>query len=121
MRVIFSTIILAMFAQPAWAQTVYYCVMTECPRISADGLERYQPERFKLSVDHKLVKFGNDRSLDGATLDVKHYFRTTSSFTAEAGSPLGAFSIANFKPPHFFFAGVFPDEVVSFHATFDKF
>lgn len=121
MRLLLTTIILTMLAPPVWAQTVYYCVMTEFSTISADGLEQYKPERFKMSVDPKQVKFANSGYLRGASLEVTHYFDGDSSFNAKADSVFATITIASFEPPNLFFSAVFNDGVDSFHATCDIF
>jgi hypothetical protein len=120
MRLLLTTIILTMLAQPVWAQTVYYCVMTEFSRISADNLEAKEPQRFKMSVDLKEVKFAGGY-LNGVSLDVTHNFVSDSGLLAKADTPWSTNIIATFKPPNLYLSSIFIDAVDSFHATCEKF
>ena len=125
MRLILTTIILTMLAQPVWAQTVFFCVMTEFASVSDSGTKRFVPERFKMSVDQKNVKFGSGGYLDNAAMEVTRYFSYNSSFYAKTvigGSDNGVpLAIAKYEPPNFYFSSVMTDVIDSFHATCDKF
>ena len=57
MRLIFTSIILALLAQPTWAQTVYYCVTTNSVNVTYDGVKSHKEERFKMAVDEQQVQF----------------------------------------------------------------
>ena len=74
MRLILTTSILTLLAQPAWAQTVYYCSMTNLVEIDRQ-ISRYQPERFKMSVTEEYVHFGSGGYLDGGFMHVREKSR----------------------------------------------
>ena len=57
MRLILTTIILTMLAQPVWAQTVYYCSMNVVAKIDSEEIITYKNERFKMSVSAEEIKF----------------------------------------------------------------
>lgn len=58
MRYVFllNTIILALLAQPAWAETVYYCTSDTPVNMKHDLVTKYPPERFKMMVDNQRLK-----------------------------------------------------------------
>ena len=61
MRYVFllNTIILTLLAQPAWAETVYYCTSDTPETVKDDLVTKHPPERFKmmknLSPKHRKI------------------------------------------------------------------
>lgn len=118
MRLILTTSILTLLAQPAWAQTVYYCSMTNLVEIDRQ-ISRYQPERFKMSVTEEYVHFGSGGYLDGGFMHVREK-KQDGGFRAEK-RPLGTpMAVALFEPPDFYYSYL-AISAVSFHATCDRF
>ena len=128
MRLILTTIILAMLAQPVWAQTVFYCTITNLAEIDRNAITRLPSGRFTMSVDETKVSFA---SSDGYPmtefLNLKVFdVVTTTWFGAvtmkldhyEDGSPI---AIVKFNSPDLYFTYVDFLDVFSFHASCEKF
>ena len=100
MRLILTTSILTLLAQPVWAQTVYYCSMKNLVEIDRQ-ISRYQPERFKMSVTEEYVHFGSGGYLDGGFMHVREK-KQDGGFRAEKRPLETPMAVALFEPPDFF-------------------
>ena len=62
MRLLVSTILLTMLAQPVWAKTVHYCETTALAQITdQERVATIKPHRFKMAVsDGSVVIRGKD-------------------------------------------------------------
>ena len=103
MRYVFllNTIILALLAQSAWAETVYYCTSDTPVTMKDDLVTKHPPTRFKMMVDnqrHKLVL----GSVSKKVLDFEMEFANSRGFHGRMvertidGTPL-TLGIAHFQ------------------------
>ena len=56
MRLILTTIILTLLAQPVWALTVYYCETITFDQVTEEKVLITKPYRFKMAVEADEVK-----------------------------------------------------------------
>jgi hypothetical protein len=120
MRFILTTIILTMLAQPVWAQSVYYCVMTNLYSIEGAKLKEYEPERFIMMVGKKQVNFSKGY-MSAIVLEVVTAYQDSSfsaKFDLAEGTP---YAIARYEPPHFRYSVVSSKDIVSVQATCEEF
>ena len=55
-RLFFSAALLALFAQPAWAETVYYCTTDKIAVVTEDKVYQLGFDRFKMAVGKEQVR-----------------------------------------------------------------
>lgn len=98
MRLLLTTIILTMLAQPVWAQKVYYCETTAFTQISEeDKVTNVRSYRFKMAVLEDRVKISGADFYDFTFDEVK--FLSTPEFLAVDYMFDFPWTIASFKPP----------------------
>ena len=120
MRLTLTTIILTMLAQPVWAQTVYYCVMTSFAAIKDGRVEEYKPQRFKMAVTKDEAVFKNDGFLDDFSIAHKAYDPYDGSFVGIFQKNFVVISMI-FQPPDIRFSIIDSNEVAVLHAECDTF
>ena len=99
MRLILTTIILTMLAQPVWAQKVYYCETTAFAQVSSENeVADIRPYRFKMAVSANSVEFSSADFMDFRFDEVQIRADGNGFFAAENlyGLPV---SIGEFDPP----------------------
>ena len=120
MRLILTTIILTMLAQPVWAQTVYYCSINVVAKIDSEEMITYKNERFKMSVSAEEIKFESKGYLLRKKVLKPNFFGGDTYFTAQDSTVDGRI-LAQFYAPNFSYSRVDANEVISFTATCEKF
>ena len=63
MRLLLTTIIIALLVQPVWAAEVYYCSMTSHATVRANGIDEHTLERFKMALDDDQITLKGGRRL----------------------------------------------------------
>ena len=53
LRLLFTTIILALLSQPVWALEVFYCVDSEVIDVTKNGVKSLKQERFKMAINRQ--------------------------------------------------------------------
>ena len=103
MRLLLTTIILTMLAQPVWAETVYYCETTAFAQVTADNrVLNIRPHRFKMAVSADELKIvGSDPSFLDLTFHKVKFNRDGIGFIAVDYAWGWAWAIAQFNPPQF--------------------
>ena len=79
MRFLLNTIILTLLAQPAWAETVYYCTSDTPVTMKEDLINKHNQERFKMMVDNQRLKLIGG-SVSRKVLDFEMEFANSRSF-----------------------------------------
>ena len=98
-RLLLTTIILTMLAQPVWAKTVYYCDTTAFAQISIHNeVRNVRSYRFKMSVSPESIEFSSDEFMDFRFDEVLIKTDGKGFFAAENLYEL-PISIGEFDPP----------------------
>ena len=98
MRLLLTTIILTMLAQPVWAQKVYYCETTAFAQITKENeVLDVRSYRFKMAVLENEVKISG--SAFNFTFDEVQFLTIPGSFMAVDYMFKFPFTLASFTPP----------------------
>ena len=124
MRLLLTTIILTMLAQPAWAQTVYYCLMLNVAQMDTGVVSEYRTQKFSFSLTDEKVIFGSGGYFDGLILEVDMIYEDRSGFVAHRPDLFGVdytTTVATLEDGQFNYADILENKITVIHATCDKF
>ena len=132
MRLFLTTIVLALFAQPIWAKTVFYCSQTSSAIIDANGVAT-NPEikllRFKMAIDDQQVQFSGAKMFEGGEWvpEVINGNRFTAraffdwQFADSKETLRLTYSVAHFDGTNLYLSRYGGEWITIFHAQCDKF
>ena len=66
MRLLVTTIILALLSQPVWALEVFYCEDSEVIDVTENGVKSLTQERFKMAINRQTKTTTNKNRAPGA-------------------------------------------------------
>ena len=99
MRLLLTTILLTLLAQPAFAKTVYYCETFGFAQVTDDGeVLDIRPYRFKMAVSRNRVEIRSKDFGDWYLLEPE-FAADNKRFRVVQDSLHGGYVAARFKPP----------------------
>ena len=116
MRFIFTTIILTMLAQPAWASTPYTCFIDEVFGISNGEFVNPEVAPFKINVSDDGVNFVANKFFQNLPIGIKdssNHEQFRASFEPSA--------FMHFDYPYLYFGSVYSRNSVSLYAICRQF
>jgi len=121
MRLILTAIILTMLAQSATAEDVYYCTTSALVGIDENNQPvNFNPERFKMLVTNKKVKFGSGSMLESIELEISDKLDNGTFWANDKFAGKVVTAMAEFGSNRLDFA-LIRATIVSLRANCDKF
>ena len=125
MRLLLTTIVIALLVQPVWAAEVYYCAMTGHASVKPNGIHEHTLERFKMALDDDQITFKGGKTFEEPMMYKIEYqtsrvLRAVYAHEYAVGkeSVVAMASFENNSLAHSLVANEFS---TSFHAECDKF